>query len=103
MKYFEAGHTFISANSFHDLVEKSMKHIKQSKIFDFNDFKEATVKASCKNVKEIVMDLDFFFFLKMESHQSIKKISTFAEKYEIDFTFIILFNGQETLTRLSLP
>lgn len=35
MKYLEPGHTFMSADSFHADVEKSMKN---RKIYDFQDF-----------------------------------------------------------------
>ncbi|KAG5868844.1 hypothetical protein JTB14_012781 [Gonioctena quinquepunctata] len=39
LKYFQAGHTFMSADSFHHQVELSMK--KSGNIYDFNDFHEA--------------------------------------------------------------
>lgn len=36
IKYFEAGHTFMSADSFHHLVEKELK--RNPKCYDFQDF-----------------------------------------------------------------
>ena len=36
LKYFEAGHTYTSADSFHHLVEKEAK--KMYKLYDFQDF-----------------------------------------------------------------
>ena len=36
LQYFEPGHKFMSADSFHDLVEKKMNLLKN--VYDFNDF-----------------------------------------------------------------
>ena len=36
LKYFEAGHTYMSADSFHHLVEKETK--KMYNLYDFQDF-----------------------------------------------------------------
>lgn len=38
IKYFEKGHTFMSADSFHALVEKTMR--KKKNIYDFEDFSD---------------------------------------------------------------
>lgn len=69
IKYFESGHTFMSADSFHHCVEKSMKVNKQSKIYDFNDFKEATAQAS-KNVS--IQEMLIEDFAKWRSYKSTK-------------------------------
>ena len=43
-KYFEAGHTFMSADSFHHGVEQQMRKQPGGNVYDFNDF--------CNVVKE---------------------------------------------------
>lgn len=60
IKYFEAGHTFMSVGSFHYLVEKL--------IFDINDFTDA-------------------FFSKWKSLQSFKNVST-SVVYPADLSVI---------------
>ncbi|KAK9686148.1 hypothetical protein QE152_g37411 [Popillia japonica] len=44
LKYFEPGHTFMAADSFHHQVERSLK--KMGKIYDFEDFTEAVKHAT---------------------------------------------------------
>lgn len=46
--YFEAGRTFMSADSFHHQVELSLKH--QKKTYDFEDFTNAVGTANKGNV-----------------------------------------------------
>jgi hypothetical protein len=55
LKYFEAGHTFMAADSFHARVEKQFR--KKKNIFDFNDY------VSCVREAGIAIELlpgDFF-------------------------------------------
>ncbi|KAG5889200.1 hypothetical protein JTB14_000625 [Gonioctena quinquepunctata] len=59
VKYFEAGHTFMSADSFHHRVELAMKRMK-NKIYDFDDFCEA-VSSAGKNVNTKKMTVDDFY------------------------------------------
>ncbi len=47
INYFEPGHSFMSADSFHARVEKSMKQMKN--LYDFKDFQDA-VQNAAKNV-----------------------------------------------------
>ncbi|CAH1110446.1 unnamed protein product [Psylliodes chrysocephalus] len=58
MKYFEPGHSYMSADSFHHQVELSLK--KQKKTYDFSDFSAAVQSANkghvtvkCLNINEI--------------------------------------------------
>ena len=46
LKYFTVGHTFMSANSFHHMVEKEMKKMKQ--VYDWKDFVNR-----CRNIRGI--------------------------------------------------
>lgn len=45
LKYFQPGHTFMSADSCHSRIEKEMK--KMQKVYDFNDFVFCVRKAKC--------------------------------------------------------
>lgn len=59
LKYFEPGHTFMSADSFHHQVEHSLK--KKGKVYDFQDFVDCVENArSGKNVVVAVMELQNF-------------------------------------------
>lgn len=53
LKYFEPGHTFMSADSFHHQVEKSMKA--RGKIYNFDDFCSSVEGANSGNVKVTAM------------------------------------------------
>lgn len=56
-KYFESGHTFMSADSFHSAVESSMR---RERIVTFDDFKAAVSKAT-KKVDVLDMQVTNFF------------------------------------------
>lgn len=59
IKYFQAGHTFMSADSFHHQVELSLK--RNPKVFDFNDFKTAVQQSNSSKVDVIDMKIENFF------------------------------------------
>lgn len=59
IKYFEVGHTFMSADSFHHLVEKGLKET--PKVYDFQDF-ENVVQNSTKNNGVSVKTMKFSDF-----------------------------------------
>lgn len=71
IKYFEPGHTYMSADSFHHQVEQSMKN---KKIYDFDDFTNCVKLTNSENV--IVKNLnisDFFYWPDLSSQVKIKK------------------------------
>lgn len=71
IKYFERGHTFMAADSFHHKVEKSLKI--KGKVYDFNDYKDA-VKTAVKEVNVIEMDVnDFYPWEDSSSQYKLKK------------------------------
>ncbi|KAK4882975.1 hypothetical protein RN001_006294 [Aquatica leii] len=73
IKYFEPGHTFMSADSFHHQVELSLK--KQKKTYDFDDFVTAVTKANSKKVEVKTMQCtDFFKWQDFSSQTNIKNI-----------------------------
>ncbi|KAG5870477.1 hypothetical protein JTB14_006397 [Gonioctena quinquepunctata] len=72
LKYFQAGHTFMSADSFHHQVELSMK--KSGNIYDFNDFHEAVQRANSGKVDVISMTPSHFSDWKdFSSQYKLKK------------------------------
>lgn len=70
LKYFEPGHTFMSADSFHHFVEQSMN--KKGKIYDIKDFVDA-VENSVKSGKVEVKSMEIKDFFNYKSHVSQKK------------------------------
>ena len=49
LKYFESGHTFMSADSVHHSIENQMK--RKGSLFDFNNFVDSCEEAGCKTKK----------------------------------------------------
>lgn len=73
VKYFEPGHTFMSADSFHHNVEKFLK--RAGKVYDFQDFVSA-VRSATKNVNIIeIQTNDFFEWKDGTSQYKLSKIS----------------------------
>ena len=55
LKYFEKGHTCMSAHSKHKQIEKELKNM--GKVYDFDDFKTNLSKAKCQVIE---MDMSCF-------------------------------------------
>ncbi|CAG9831297.1 unnamed protein product [Diabrotica balteata] len=55
LKYFETGHTFMSADSVHHGVEKGMKITNEGNIYDFNDFIKAVENSNVKKINVICL------------------------------------------------
>lgn len=53
LKYFEAGHTFMSADSVHHGVEQSMKYM--GNVYDFDDFVASVQNSNSKKMKIILL------------------------------------------------
>lgn len=70
IKYFEPGHTFMSADSFHHQVELSMK--KTPKMYDFKDFVDVVQRANSKKVK-VITAADFYEWEDYSSGYKLKK------------------------------
>lgn len=61
LKYFETGHTFMSADEFHHQVEHALK--KKKKVYDFDDFADAV--ATTNNRKTVVKNMTVTDFFKI--------------------------------------
>ncbi|CAG9836549.1 unnamed protein product [Diabrotica balteata] len=55
LKYFETGHTFMSADLVHHGVEQSMKITNEGNIYEFNDFIKAVENSNGKKMNEICL------------------------------------------------
>lgn len=76
IKYFEPGHTFMSADSFHHRVEKFLHQVK--KVYDFEDFK-AAVQHSLSKVTVIQMEVKDFMLWKDLSIKKKRSINHLGE------------------------
>lgn len=66
LKFFESGHTFMAADSFHAAVEKAMRHGNPTSTFP--EFKQVVKKAK-QNVVVVDMAANDFFEMKMTVSQ----------------------------------
>lgn len=72
LNYFQPGHSFMSADSFHHQVEQSLKI--QRKTYDFEDFVVAVTKANSGNVEVLRMQhFDFFDWPDLATQLKFKK------------------------------
>lgn len=72
VKYFEPGHTYMSADSFHHHVELSMQY--KGSVCDFKDFSNAVQNANSGKVTVIEMEIGHFYdWLDHSSQAKIKK------------------------------
>lgn len=98
MKYFEPGHTFMSADSLHHSVENSMKKI--GKIYDFADFVKAVESANSSRVivKEIKVE-DFAVWPDNCSKQKLYNKKQNVEYPYVDrIKMVTATRGQKTLS-----
>lgn len=61
-KYFESGHTFMAADSYHHMVEQAMKSFKKGNIVTFEDFVHCAKNAQNKTEATEVIPLKFTDF-----------------------------------------
>ncbi|XP_030746373.1 uncharacterized protein LOC115891019 [Sitophilus oryzae] len=72
INFFEPGHTFMSADSFHHQVELSLK--RKGKVYDFNDFVEAVQKAQKSRTEvKIMSHHDFYQWKDLKSEAKMKQ------------------------------
>lgn len=93
LKYFEPGHSFMSADNFHHQVELSMK--RTPKIYDFKDFANAVQAANSGKVNVLRLN-DFYQF---EDCSSVYKLNKQQPRpYLKDMVEITATRGEHTLT-----
>lgn len=90
--YFEPGHTFMAADSFHHQVEMAMKHY--GKIYDFHDFENCVKKSnSGKNEVKVLWINDIFKWKNFTCHYKLKQLGT-AKPLLKDIVKITVERGQ---------
>lgn len=88
LNYFESGHTFMSADSFHHQVELSLNKMK--KVYDFEDFLNAIKNSSNKVDVRALSPSDF---RKWEDHASQPKLKNKQRLYLRDIKQIRVTRG----------
>lgn len=74
IKFFEPGHTFMSADSFHHQVEMSLK--RKRKVFDFADFEDCVQQSNSGRVIVVPMQCnDFYDWGDFTSQYKLKRIN----------------------------
>lgn len=87
VKYFEPGHTFMAADSFHHQVELSLK--RKKRVYDFNDFVNVVKDANSSRVNVHVMQIQHFYeFSDYISKYKLQKLSNKIQLKDIvSFSF----------------
>ena len=107
LKYFEPGHTFMSADSFHHGVEQEMKRRPGGVVLDFQDF--SSVIASSNSAKVNVVELQSEDIRAWKAGHSVTKLKNaphLAEMAEIQLRrgsrsmWVKLSHDQEEFTEL---
>lgn len=94
LKYLETGHTFMSADSFHHQVEKSLKQKK--KVMDFEDYVNCVKQSNNSRVE--VKILNFTNFYDAKDHSSRFKLGkTVPKPYLNNFYEVQFRRGHKTL------
>lgn len=89
LKYFEPGHTLMSADSFHLNVEQSLN--KKKKVYDFEDFCHAIEIANSGKIHIKKMEISDFFIFK--SHVSLNKlIDDFRNRVYLKYIVELMVN-----------
>lgn len=93
LKYFEPGHTFMAADSFHHCVEQSLR--KKGKIYDYSDYKDAVRKASAQTD---VIDMNIGMFYNWKDYTSQYKLKkTVPRPYLHEMVQVNFERGKNTL------
>lgn len=95
LKFFEPGHTFMSADQFHHQVEQSLK--KKAKVYDFDDFTECIQAANSGKVSVISMKKDNFY--DWQDYSSTFKIKKAIPRPYLHDMILISFTRGENFLR----
>lgn len=94
LKYLLSGHTFMSADSFHHQVEKSLKQ--KGKVLDFDDYKNC-VRTS-NNEKTTCIEMNVNDFLDVQDCSSRFKLNkTVPKPYLSNFCEVNFLRGSKKL------
>lgn len=94
IKYFESGHTFMAADSFHHAVENALRW--KGKVYDFDDYLDA-VKNSFKGVNVVELKENSFF--DWEDHTSQYKLNKITPRPYLNSMVEVHFKrGERTMS-----
>ncbi|CAM4572758.1 unnamed protein product [Leuciscus chuanchicus] len=80
LKFFEPGHTFMSADSFHHGVEQEMRHRPGGVVFDFDDFLSVVANSNSRKVEVVELkNDDIRAWMNGHSAAKTKKMPRLAE------------------------
>ena len=91
LKYFQPGHTFMSADACHSKIENQMKKMK--KVYDLNDFVTCVNKAKCKPI--LMENTEFRLWESGLSQHFLNKLP--KRPYLNDMVCVIFKRGHECL------
>lgn len=103
--YLEPGHTYMSADSFHHQVAKSIRM--KGKVYDFDDFVETVQSSNSRRVKVISLEYsDFFLEFDYSSTYKISKktnprpymanmVQVSFRRGSLNMSYRISFGGEE--------
>jgi len=94
LKYLEPGHTFMSADSFHSQVERSMKQ--RGKVYDFGDF-EACVKNANSGKVDVKSMLYSDFYDWRDESSSYKLARMTPRPHVADMVWVKAERGQNSI------
>lgn len=111
LKYFEPGHTYMSADSFHAAVERSIKRCPEGKVLDFNEYVNV-VESSCSGATVLKMNGSDFYKLKLKIPQSrLNKmkprpflkdmVNVWFERGSYSFSYNYVFEDENNIELLS--
>lgn len=94
IKYFEPGHTFMSADAFHHQVEKTLK--RKRKVFDFSDFENCVQSSNSGKVSVITMQCNNFYNWKdFTSNYKLNRIT--PRPYLNEMVHLEFYRGEYTM------
>lgn len=94
LKYLQTGHTFMSADSFHHQVEKSLQQ--KGKVLDFEDFKNCVQTSNSGRTTCIEMNVNDFLDVK-DCSSRLKLNKTVPKPYLSNFCEVNFIRGSKKL------
>ncbi|XP_050516561.1 uncharacterized protein LOC126891429 [Diabrotica virgifera virgifera] len=93
IKYFERGHTFMSADHFHHQVEKSLKRAKT--VWDFNDYVQCVLNSTKQTDVAALEIRNFYKWTDLSSKYKLQKLT--PRCYLNNISLAIFTRGEKTL------
>lgn len=94
LKYLQTGHTFMSADSFHHQVEKSLRQ--KGKVLDFDDYKDCVQTSNSGKTTCVQMNVNDFLNVK-DCSSRFKLSKTVPKPYLSNFCEVNFVRGSKKL------